>query len=217
MAWRHQEAQQVGPRGPRPGRPAQPQRHRGRGDHHPERPAARHHQGATARGAARGHRPHRRDRGRARRAARPLPAGPLLPGLGRARRGRALVPQLGRACRGGRHRVGPLRRRRSLAPDLGAVDPRRLGGRAQAHRPVQQPGGQSRAAAGPRQLRDPAGCGPHRARRGPLRRAAGAAPDVAARRGAGRARCCPGDPARDPPRRRDRRPGLLRPCGLGAQ
>ena len=48
-------------------------------------------QGAAPRGAARGDRPHGRDRGRARRAARSLPAGPLLPGLGRARRGRALV------------------------------------------------------------------------------------------------------------------------------
>ena len=95
------------PRRARPRRPAQPHRPRRRGDHHPERVAARHHQGAAARGAARGHRPHGRDRRGARRAARPLPPGPLLPGLGRARRGRALVPQRRRARRGQPASSGP--------------------------------------------------------------------------------------------------------------
>ena len=120
---------------------------------------------------------------------RPLPAGPLLPGLGRARRGRALVPQRCRARRGRRHRVGPLRRRCPLAPHLGADDPRRLGRRAPADRP-------RRAATRRRwraRLRDPARRGPHRPRRGPHRRAARPAADVAARRRAGRARRCPGD------------------------
>ena len=91
MFWRHQEAQQVGLDALALADKLN------RTDLAAEvittlvRAAPGRHQGAAARGAARGDRPHGRDRRGARRAARPLPAGPLLPGLGRARRGRALV------------------------------------------------------------------------------------------------------------------------------
>ena len=62
-------------------------------DHHAQRAEEGRPQGGAARRARRGGRAGGRRRRRPRRAARPLPPRPLLRGLGRVRRGRALVPQ----------------------------------------------------------------------------------------------------------------------------
>ena len=141
---------------------------------------------------------------RARRAARPLPARPLLPGLGRARRGRALVLELRSSARrragiewapygsGARWHLTWVLSTRGDWDDVHELD---------------RPLGQPPPADGAGDVREPAGRGPGRlaARTSPT--AARPAADVAARRRPRGPRRRPGDPARHPARRRRGAPG----------
>ncbi len=93
---------------PRARRAARPERAGLRRDHHAERAEEGRPQGGAARGARGGRRPGRRVGSDPRRAARAVPAGPVLRGLGRVRRGREVVHQRdrpggrARGCRGRR-------------------------------------------------------------------------------------------------------------------